>query len=68
MATDHSTTPPQSKETSMAIIGSAVIGLVLATAVAGSPLSATQAAYTDYTHTMVAPGGPGPTAPAAPAK
>lgn len=67
MATDHSTAPPQSKETTIAIVGSAVLALVLATVVAGNPFSATKAAYTDYGNAMVAQGGPGPAPAAAPA-
>jgi hypothetical protein len=67
MATDHTTAPPQSRETTIAIVGSAIVGLVLATLVAGNPFAATKAAYTDYSNAMEAKGGAGPAPAAAPA-
>lgn len=46
--------PPAFNETLMAIIGSLVISLVVATLMTGSPLRATILAYTDYSHTPAA--------------
>ena len=43
--------PPAFNETTMAIVGSLVISLVLATVMTGNPFRATVLAYTDYSHT-----------------
>ena len=45
---------PAFNETTMAIVGSLVIGLVLATLLTGNPLRALVLAYTDYSHTPAA--------------
>lgn len=46
--------PPRFNETTMAILASAVIGLVLATLLTGNPFRATVLAYTDWSHTPAA--------------
>ena len=47
--------PPMARnETALAIAGSLVIAIVLATLVTGNPFRATVLAYTDYSHTPAA--------------
>ena len=43
--------PPRFNETTMAIVGSFVISIVLATILVGSPFRALRLGYLDYTHT-----------------
>jgi hypothetical protein len=54
MAPKPGTTPsptPRFNETAIAIAGSFVVAMVLATIVTGNPLRAMQLAYTDYSNT-----------------
>lgn len=48
MATPAPAKPPRFNETTIAIVAAALIGLVLATLLAGNPLRATILAYTDW--------------------
>jgi hypothetical protein len=58
MAIKPGTTPaptPRFNETAVAIAGSLVIGLVLATVLTGNPFRAMRLAYTDYSVPAAAP-------------
>ncbi len=68
MAVKPSTAPRNNatrfNPTAMAILGSAVIAIILATLVTGNPFRAVQLAYLDYSHTPAAGaanGDPSPT-------
>ncbi len=58
MAVKPSTTPRNKatrfNPTAQAIVGSAVIAIILATLVTGNPFRAVRLAYLDYTHTPAA--------------
>ncbi len=48
---DHTGPKPRFNETTMAILGSLVVSIVLATILVGNPFHALRLAYLDYTHT-----------------